>query len=77
MNEFLIIWFVLGAILAPFSYAMNLAYFQGKYKSIAKEIYEDNVSLSVLVGMLTFTVPLIFVLSIVLTDFAKHGLKWK
>lgn len=78
MTTILIIWFGLGLVLAPFTYAWTLAYFQGEFPSIAETYYKKDIRTAILFGVLAifFPIPVMGANLLTFKKF-KHGLKWK
>lgn len=77
MTAFLIVWFIVGITLAPFSYAMLFAYVQRKYPRIAKESYREDMGFAMLFSLFTLVFPIIFIIAFFSSGFAEYGLKWK
>ena len=59
-------WIIFGI----FAYAITLADQQGEYKSIREK---SDVGFSILMGLFG---PIGFLISFLLSGFAKHGLQW-
>jgi hypothetical protein len=77
VEYFLIIWFGLGLVLAPFAYAGTLAYWQREWYVRAEEHYWGDVRQAVVFALFVLVTP-INILSVAATmKFFKHGFKWK
>lgn len=75
--ELVYAWFGAGLVLAPFSYAMTLHYWQHKYPTVADGTYDDDVRMGVVFGVLTLLVPLL-ALVVAYMSLGRHfGLKWR
>ena len=72
------IWIIIGGIVwiicGVLAYAINFAFCQGNWPSIAEELYRQDMGLSVLAGLFG---PIGLAITFLMSGFAEYGLKWR
>lgn len=74
MINFLFWWFFISTILALVTYFSVFQYCQREYHVIAKEDYQYDKGLSLLLALIVFVIPPAFILIIFFTSFFKYGI---
>lgn len=77
MLIFVTMWFSFGALLAPLAYAVNFAYFQREYPTLAEKGYSiDRYGSVIMAVVVLLSFPVMIVLAIT-SKYFKHGLKFR
>jgi len=77
LDAFLVAWFGLGMVLAPFSFTLEFAYFQRKWPRLAPKFYQADLRFGIVTAILTIISWPVFVVALILSEFGRYGLKWK
>lgn len=78
MIAFLLIWFGIGLLYSPFTYAMSFGYWQKKYAILSTRDYREDVHISLIFAALgALAGPFEIIISIHMFKPGKYGMKWK
>lgn len=75
LHHFLYLWYGFGLLAAPFSYAITLAYFQGRFPTVRNARHDHRFSL--FQAAVTVLCPPAIFMDIVMSKWCRYGLKFR
>lgn len=77
MSIYVILYAIFAITCGVLTYGMNFAYVQRQFHSLAKSEYREDIGTCMFFGLCVAIMPFLIIVSITMTGFAKHGLKFK